>query len=87
MADGSTGTNVVRHLVDTAWSARDAALADPDDPLVRGFAEFGLPSYSPLAAENQLRALEHGGKACGSLLRAELGHGTKPGSLHGLTVS
>lgn len=35
-----------------------AGPADPDDPLVRGFAEFGLPSYSPLATEHQLRTLE-----------------------------
>lgn len=39
MADGSAEPGVIRHLVDTAWSA-DVAAADPDDPLVRGFAEF-----------------------------------------------
>ena len=57
MADGSAGPDVIRRLVDTAWSA-DVAPADPDDPLVRGFADFGLPSYSPLATEDQLRDLE-----------------------------
>jgi hypothetical protein len=57
MAHGNTGPSVIRHLVDTAWSAHDAT-ADPEDPLVRGFAEFGLPSYSPLATEEQLRELE-----------------------------
>jgi hypothetical protein len=57
MVDGSAGSGVVRRLVDTAWSA-DVASAEPDDPLVRGFAEFGLPSYSPLATEDQLRDLE-----------------------------
>jgi len=57
MADGSAEPGVIRHLVDTAWSA-DVAPADPDDPLVRGFAEFGLPAYSPLARDDQLRDLE-----------------------------
>jgi hypothetical protein len=57
IADGSAGRGVIKRLVDTAWSA-DVASADPDDPLVRGFAEFGLPSYSPLATEDQLRYLE-----------------------------
>ena len=57
MADGRAGPGVIRRLVDTAWSA-DVASADPDDPLVRGFADFGLPSYSPLATEDQLRELE-----------------------------
>jgi hypothetical protein len=57
MADGSAGPGVIRRLVDAAWAA-DVAAADPDDPLVRGFAEFGLPSDSPLAAEDQLHDLE-----------------------------
>lgn len=56
MADGSAGPGVIRRLVDTAWAA-DLALAGPDDPLVRGFAEFGLPAYSPLATDDQLREL------------------------------
>ena len=42
---------------ETEWSA-DVASADPDDPLVRGFAEFGLPAHSPLATEDQLRDLQ-----------------------------
>lgn len=57
MSDGSPGPGVIRRLVDTAWSA-DVSSADPDDPLVRGFADFGLPSYSPLTTEDQLRELE-----------------------------
>ena len=57
MADGSAGPGVIRRLVDAAWSA-DAASADPDDPVVKGFAEFGLPPSSPLATEDQLRELE-----------------------------
>jgi hypothetical protein len=57
MADGTAGPGVIRRLVDTAWSAAVAS-ADPDDPLVRGFADFGLPSSSPLATEDQLRDLE-----------------------------
>lgn len=56
MADGSAGPRSIRRLVDSAWSA-DAPTADPDDPLVRGFADFGLPSYSPLATEHRLREL------------------------------
>ncbi len=55
MADGSAGAGAIRRLVDTAWSA-DVASADPDDPLVQGFAEFGLPPDSPLVY--QLRDLE-----------------------------
>ncbi len=57
MADGSAGAGAIRRLVNTAWSA-DVASAGPDDPLVRGFAEFGLPPYSPLATHDQLRDLE-----------------------------
>jgi hypothetical protein len=49
--------DVVRQLVDSARSA-DLAAADPDDPHVRGFAEFGLPADSPLATKDQLRDLE-----------------------------
>lgn len=57
MADGSADPSPIRRLIDTAWSA-DVASADPDDPRVRGFADFGLPSYSPFAREDQLRDLE-----------------------------
>lgn len=57
MADDSAGPGVIRRLVDKAWSA-DVASADPDDPLVRGFAEFGLPPDSTLATDDQLRDLE-----------------------------
>jgi hypothetical protein len=57
MADDSAGPGVIRRLVDTAWSA-DVASAAPDDPLVRGFAEFGLPPYSPLVTDDQLHDLE-----------------------------
>lgn len=53
----SMGPNDVAHrLVETAWSG-DVAPLDPDDPLVRGFAEFGLHARSPLATEEQLRGL------------------------------
>src|ERR1035438_2974210 len=57
MADGRAGAGVIRRLVDAEWSA-NAASADPDDPVVRGFAEFGLPSYSQLATDDRLRDLE-----------------------------
>jgi hypothetical protein len=57
MADGSAGPGVIRRMVDTAWSA-NAASTGPDDPLVRGFAEFGLPSSSSLTTDDQLRDLE-----------------------------
>ncbi len=57
MADGSAGPGVVRSLVDAVWSA-DAEPADPDDPVVKGFAEFGLPPTSPLTTDDQLRALQ-----------------------------
>ena len=57
MANGSAGPGVIRRLVDTAWSARNAGSADPDDPLVRGFADFGLP-YSRLAMVGELPRLE-----------------------------
>jgi hypothetical protein len=56
MADGSAGRGDIRRLVDAAWSA-GAASADPDDPLVRGFADFGLPADSPLATEDSLGEL------------------------------
>ena len=56
MAQGSIGPGAVRSLVDAAWSA-DAAPEDPDDPRVRGFAEFGLPPDSELATEDGLRNL------------------------------
>jgi hypothetical protein len=60
MADASADPSVIRRLVEGAWSARstDVAPADPDDPRVRGFAEFGLPSYSRLAYEDELGKLE-----------------------------
>jgi hypothetical protein len=54
MAPASTAP--VRSLVGAAWSA-GAAPADPDDPLVQGFAEFGLPPDSPYATESGLRNL------------------------------
>jgi hypothetical protein len=57
MADGSAGTSVIHRLVNTVRST-GAASADPDDPQVRGFAEFGLPADSPLATDDQLRDLE-----------------------------
>jgi hypothetical protein len=57
MPDGRAGAGVIRRLVDAEWSA-NAASADPDDPLVRGFAEFGLPPHSPLATGERLRDLE-----------------------------
>jgi len=44
-------------MVHEAWSAH-AAPADPDDPRVRGFADFGLSPSSPLATQEQLRSLE-----------------------------
>jgi hypothetical protein len=56
MAHGSIGPGAVRSLVSSAWSA-GAAPADPDDPRVRGFAEFGLPPDSGLATEDGLRDL------------------------------
>jgi len=56
MAHGSIGPGAVRTLVDAAWSA-GTALADPDDPRVRAFAEFGLPPDSELATEDGLRSL------------------------------
>jgi hypothetical protein len=56
MAQGSIGPGAVRSLVDAAWPA-DTAPADPDDPQVRGFAEFGLPLDSELATEDGLRGL------------------------------
>jgi len=52
----------IRRLVDTAWSANSAS-ADPDDPRVRAFAEFGLPSSSALARDDELHNLatwQHG---------------------------
>lgn len=57
MSEGSADASAVRRMVRAAWSAH-AASADPDDPRVRGFAEFGLPPYSPFAGENQLRGLD-----------------------------
>jgi hypothetical protein len=57
MADRNAGPGDIRHLVGRAWSA-GAPAADPEDPRVRGFAEFGLPSSSPLATGTRLRELE-----------------------------
>jgi hypothetical protein len=57
MANGSAGPGVTRRMVDKAWSAK-VAPTDPDDPVVQGFAEFGLPSSSSLTTGDQLRDLE-----------------------------
>jgi hypothetical protein len=57
MTDGGTDPRLIRDMVSTAWSA-DLAPADPDDPAVRGFADFGLPAHSPLATADQLRDLD-----------------------------
>jgi hypothetical protein len=57
MAGDSADPDLIRRLVDAAWTA-DLTPAGPDDPLVRGFAEFGLPLNSPLATHDQLRDLE-----------------------------
>jgi hypothetical protein len=54
---GGTGPGVIQRLVETAWSA-NVASTDPDDPRVRGFAEFGLAPDSGLARERDLRELE-----------------------------
>ena len=49
----------IRELVDMVWST-NVASGDPDDPRVRGFAEFGLPPQpiSPFLTEDRLRDLE-----------------------------
>jgi hypothetical protein len=57
MANHNPSPDVIRRLVGTAWSA-DTVPTDPDDPRVRGFAEFGLPPDSPLVTGDQLRDLE-----------------------------
>lgn len=57
MTHGDAGSGGIHGLIDRAWSAKRAA-ADPDDPLVRGFADFGLPSSSPLAMGSQLSDLK-----------------------------
>jgi hypothetical protein len=57
MAHGSISPGAVRRLVDAEWSAGGPS-ADPDDPQVRGFAEFGLPPDSPLATEDWLHRLQ-----------------------------
>jgi len=57
MAQGSISPGAVRRLVDAEWSD-GASSADPDDPQVRGFAEFGLPPDSPLATEDWLHRLQ-----------------------------
>lgn len=56
MAGGSAEPEVIRQLLYGAWS-QDLTPSDPDDPLVRGFAEFGLPANSPLQTDDQLREL------------------------------
>ena len=57
MVDDSARPSAIRHLVRKAWSA-DEASAVPDSPLVRGFAEFGLPQNSSFIEDNQLSELE-----------------------------
>lgn len=57
MTHGGTGSGDIHRLIGRAWSAKRAT-ADPDDPLVRGFADFGLPSSSPLARDSQLSNLK-----------------------------
>jgi hypothetical protein len=57
IADDSASPNTIRRLVGAARSA-DLPSSDPDDPLVRGFAEFGLPSYSSFTTDDRLRDLE-----------------------------
>lgn len=59
MAYGNAGKGVISRLVDAARSA-DVGSTSPDDPLVRGFAEFGLSANSPLATDDMLRELEAG---------------------------
>lgn len=53
MADAS----IIRRLVDTKWSSHGTS-ADPDDPLVRGFTDFGLSADSKFATDEQLHDLE-----------------------------
>lgn len=57
MSEGSADASAVRCMVRAAWSSH-AASADPADPRVQAFADFGLPPYSPFAGENQLRGLD-----------------------------
>src|SRR5580692_8455313 len=57
MADDSAGLGAIRGLVDKEWSV-DAASSDPDDPMVRGFAEFGLPTNSRFATEHGLHRMQ-----------------------------
>ncbi|MGV0066273.1 hypothetical protein ACRU44_00940 [Mycobacterium colombiense] len=57
MTDGGSDPRFIRDMVGTAWSA-DLASADPDDPVVRGFADFGLPAHSPLATADHIRELD-----------------------------
>jgi len=57
MADDRADYDAIRRMVHTAWSA-DAPLAAPDDPMVRGFAEFGLGPSSSLVTAGNLRSLE-----------------------------
>jgi hypothetical protein len=57
MADKDAGPGVIRRLVDDTLSDYVAS-ADPDDPKVRGFADFGLPTWSPLASDERLHDLK-----------------------------
>jgi hypothetical protein len=57
MTHGDAGSGGIHRLIGRAWSAKRAT-ADPDDPLVRGFADFGLPSSSPLVRDSQLPDLK-----------------------------
>jgi hypothetical protein len=53
----SPGPGVIERLVAAAWSDGTAP-ADPDDPRVAGFAEFGLSPDSELVTERWLRDLD-----------------------------
>ena len=66
MANGGAGLGVIRRLVDTAWSA-NVASADPDDPLVRGFADFGLPPIHRSQRRISFAIWRRGGTTYGSL--------------------
>ena len=57
MALDRVGPGAVRSLVDAAWSAGTGP-PDPDDPRVRGFAEFGLRQDSDLVTDDGLRVLQ-----------------------------
>ena len=49
-------TAAARRMVAQAWST-NAAVMDPDHPIVRGYAEFGLSPSSPLVEYGQLDRL------------------------------